>query len=224
MNFQLRRGNQKASTRLSLRHILALLAATILLVGCGNKVKEIPLPAGSKVLALGDSLTAGVGVTAAEAWPELLARKTGWVINNGGISGNTSSDALQRLPALLEEHKPVLIFVTLGGNDMLRHIPQQETITNLEKMIALARVHGAKPILLATPRPSLAGAVFQNLSAAEFYRDVAKEQQVPLIEDAIADVLSDPQLKVDQLHPNAAGHARLTEMIFKELKKIGYVP
>lgn len=199
-----------------------LLVALVLLSAC-DKPQEEAIPTSSKILALGDSLTAGYGVASDEAWPSLLANKTGWTVINGGISGNTSSDALARLPALMEEHTPVLVFITLGGNDMLRHVPTQETITNLEKMIALVRVHGAKPILLATPKPSIAGAVFQNLSAPEFYRDIAKDQQVPLIEDAIADVLSDPLLKVDQLHPNAAGHQRLAEKILEELRKIGLV-
>lgn len=199
-----------------------LLAALVLLSACG-KPQEEAIPPSSQILALGDSLTAGYGVTSDEAWPSLLASKTGWTVINGGINGNTSSEALARLPALLEEHKPVLVFITLGGNDMLRHVPAQETITNLEKMIALVRVRGAKPILLGIPKPSIAGAVFQNLSAAEFYRDIAQAQQVPLIEDAIADVLSDPQLKVDQLHPNAAGHQLLTENILDELRKIGLV-
>ncbi|HLY97155.1 MAG TPA: arylesterase, partial [Sideroxyarcus sp.] len=65
-------------------------------------------------------------------------------------------------------------------------------------------------------------AVFQNLSAADFYQQVADAQQVPLIKDAIADVISDPQLKGDPLHPNAAGHALLAEKIFDALKSIGY--
>jgi acyl-CoA hydrolase len=116
----------------------------------------------------------------------------------------------------------VLVLVTLGGNDMLRHIPQQETITNLEQILALIRAQGAKPILLATPSPSLMGAVFQRLSAADFYRQVADAQKVPLIKDAIADVISDPQLKGDPLHPNAAGHALLAEKIHTELKAMGY--
>jgi acyl-CoA hydrolase len=174
------------------------------------------------VLALGDSLTAGAGVTPEEAWPALLASKTGWAVINGGVNGDTSGAGLKRLPALLEENQPVLVLVALGGNDMLRRIPRQETISNLEKTIELIREHGAKPVLLATPQPTLAGAVFQHLSAADFYREVAEEQQVPLIEDAIANVLSDPQLKGDPLHPSAAGHALLSEKIFEELKSIGY--
>jgi acyl-CoA thioesterase-1 len=201
---------------------LFLIAAIVLLAAC-SKVKEEVIPPGSHVLALGDSLTEGAGVTPQEAWPNLLAGKTNWIVINGGVSGDTSGGALQRLPPLLEEHKPVLVLVTLGGNDMLRHLPEQETIANLEKILALIKAHGAKPVLLATPNPSLMGAAFRNLSAADFYRKVADAQKVPLIKDAIADVISDPQLKGDPLHPNAAGHMLLSEKIYKELKSIGYV-
>ncbi|MBI4808985.1 MAG: arylesterase [Nitrosomonadales bacterium] len=205
-----------------LRYLLLLLAALVLLAACGKDDKETAIPPGSPVLALGDSLTAGAGVAPEEAWPDLLAIRTGWVVINGGVSGNTSSDALKRLPALLEQHTPVLVLVTLGGNDMLRHISQQETVANLQNILTLIRANGAKPVLLATPQPSIAGVVFQHLSAPDFYRKLAEEQQIPLIEDAIADVLSDPQLKGDPLHPSAAGHAQLSEKIFAELQAIGY--
>ncbi|HEY0664894.1 MAG TPA: GDSL-type esterase/lipase family protein [Gallionella sp.] len=199
-----------------------LLFAVLLAVGCGKEARVDALPAGSRVLALGDSLTAGAGVTSDEAWPALLAGRTGWEVTNGGVSGDTSAAALRRLPSLLEQHDPVLVLVTLGGNDMLRRIPRQETVANLEQIIAQIRAHGAMPLLLATPQPSIAGAVFQNLSAPDFYREIAEAQQVELIEDAIPDVLSDPQLKGDPLHPSTAGHQRLSEQILAELKSIGY--
>jgi acyl-CoA thioesterase-1 len=205
----------------SIRQLILLIAVLVLIAAC-SKVKQEALPAGSRVLALGDSLTEGAGVTHEEAWPNLLASRTGWEVINGGVSGDTSGAALLRLPALLEQHDPVLVLVTLGGNDMLRHIPEQETIANLEKILTLIKAHGAKPVLLATPNPSLMGAVFQHLSAADFYQQVADAQHVPLIKNAIADVISDPQLKGDPLHPNAAGHALLSEKIFEELKSIGY--
>ena len=201
----------------------ALIAALLALAACGGKSREAPLPSGAKVLALGDSLTAPHGVQAQEAWPMLLAQKTGWQVINGGISGNTSADALARLPALLEEYQPQLLLLSLGGNDMLRKQPQGQTVANLERMIDMARGKGARVVLLATPRPSLAGAVFNNLSAAEFYADVAKDKKVPLIKDALPEVLSDTALKGDQLHPNAAGHAKLGELIFADLKGIGLI-
>lgn len=205
------------------RCAILLLATLVLATACGE-TKEDALPHGSVVLALGDSLTAGFGVASGEAWPDLLAGRAGWMVVNGGVSGDTSGGALDRLPALLEEHNPALVLVALGGNDMLRRIPREETIANLGQILAMIKAHGAKPVLLATPKPSAMGAVFQTLSAADFYRGVAEEQQVPLIEGAIAEVLSDPQMKGDPLHPNAAGHAQLSQKIFDALKSIGYVP
>jgi lysophospholipase L1-like esterase len=217
----MRNSNNPGLTLSSLRRYILLFAAVVLLSACG-KEKEEPVASGSRVLALGDSLTAGAGVTPEQAWPNLLAAQTGWIVVNGGVSGDTSGAALQRLPALLEEHKPVLVLVTLGGNDMLHHLPQTETVANLRQAISQIEARGAKAVLLATPQPSLAGAVFRNLSAPDFYREVAEEQQVPLIEDAVADVLSDPQLKGDPLHPNAAGHVLLSEKIHAALQSIGY--
>ena len=205
-----------------IRRIMLAVAASLLVAACGSKAKEAALPPGSQVLALGDSLTAGNGVAAGEAWPDLLANRTGWVVINAGVSGDTSGGALRRLPALLEQHNPVLVLVALGGNDMLRHVPQQETVANLGQILAAIKAHGAKPVLLATPKPSVAGAVFQNLSAPDFYREIADEQQVPLIADAIAEVLSDPRLKGDPLHPNAAGHVQLSQNILDAMKAIGY--
>lgn len=205
----------------SILRLAVMLVAVLLLAACGT-AKEAALPPGSQVLALGDSLTAGNGVAPEQSWPSLLASRTGWVVANGGLSGDTSAGALRRLPALLEAQGPVMVLVTLGGNDMLRHVPEAETVANLERILDLIKAHGAKVVLLATPKPSATGAVFRNLSAADFYRDVAKKHKLPLIENALAEVLSDPQMKGDPLHPNAAGHALLSEKIFDELKSIGF--
>ena len=201
---------------------LVALSVVLFAVACGGDKKEAALPAGSKVLALGDSLTAPHGVKPGEDWPTLLGQKTGWVVINAGISGNTSAQALERLPALLDEHQPQLVLVSLGGNDMLRKLSQAQTVANLGRMLDLARAGGAKAVLLATPKPSIAGAVFNSLSPAEFYAEVAKDKKVPLIKDALPEVLSDTALKGDQLHPNAAGHALLGDKIHEELKKIGF--
>ncbi|MDP2136001.1 MAG: arylesterase [Sulfuritalea sp.] len=203
------------------RYLFAVLLL-LLAVACGGEKKEAALPAGSKVLAMGDSLTAPHGVQPGEDWPTLLGQKTGWVVINAGVSGNTSAQALERLPALLDEHQPQLVLVSLGGNDMLRKMSQAQTVANLGRMLDLARNSGARAVLLATPKPSLAGAVFNSLSAAEFYAEVAKDKKVPLVADALPEVLSDTALKSDQLHPNAAGHALLSEKIHADLKRIGF--
>lgn len=185
--------------------------------------KAEPLPPGTVVLALGDSITAGYGLAPEQAWPALLAEKTGWQIVNGGVSGDKTGDALARLPALMDEHAPKLVLVTLGGNDMLRKLPEEQTRGNLAHILELVRSRKAQPVLLATPKPSLAGVVFQNLTPPPFYAEIAKERKVPLIADAIPDVLSDPALKLDQLHPNAEGHQALAGKTFDALRKLGYV-
>ena len=208
------------STRIA-RGLLALLVV-LAAVACGGDKKQAALPSGSKVLALGDSLTAPHGVKPGEDWPTLLGQKTGWIVINAGISGDTSAGALARLPALLDEHQPHLVLVSLGGNDMLRKLPQAQTVANLGRMLDLAKASGAKAVLLATPKPSIAGAVFNSLSPADFYAGVAKEKKVPLIKDALPEVLSNTALKSDQLHPNAAGHALLGDKIHEDLKKIGF--
>ena len=205
-----------------MKRIVALFGLLVAGLAIGPLPSVEAEPSTPVVVALGDSLTQGAGVTPEEAWPNLLAIKTGWVVVNGGVNGDTSEAALRRLPSLLEQHNPVLVLVTLGGNDMLRHVPEQQTITNLEKMIILIKTDGAKPVLLATPNPSPMRAVFQILTAPDFYREIAEEQHVPLIEDAIGEVISDPKLKGDPLHPNAAGHVRLVDKIYKELQSIGY--
>ncbi|HNQ56868.1 MAG: arylesterase [Burkholderiales bacterium] len=204
------------------RRAFLLAALLSLLAACGGQRAE-PLPPGSVVLALGDSLTAGYGLDPEQAWPALLAARTGWQIVNGGVSGDQTADALARLPALMDEHAPKLVLVTLGGNDMLRKLPEAQTRGNLARILALTGSRGAQPVLLATPRPSVAGVVFQRLSAAPFYAEIARERKVPLIEDAIAEVLSDPDLKLDQLHPNAEGQRVLADKLFDALRKLGYV-
>jgi len=113
--------------------------------------------------------------------------------------------------------------VTLGGNDMLRKLPEAQTRQDLARILELAKGRNAPPVLLATPKPSVAGAVFQNLSAPPFYAEVARERQVPLIADAVPDVLSDPELKLDPLHPNAEGQRVLAGKVFDALRRLGYV-
>ncbi len=203
------------------RALLPVLFAA-LLAACSGKKAE-PLAPGSAVLALGDSITAGYGLAPEQAWPAQLAARTGWKVVNGGVSGDTAGDALARLPALLEAHAPKLVLVALGGNDMLRKLPEAQTRGDLARIVALARGAHALPVLIATPKPSVAGAVFQRLAAPPFYAELAQELQMPLLEEAIPAVLSNPEFKLDPLHPNADGQTALAGKLFDGLRRLGYV-
>lgn len=203
-----------------IRGILLVCCALALLAACGGRKAE-PIARGAVVLVIGDSITAGHGLGADKAWTTVLEAKSGWRIVNAGISGDTSEGGRARLPGLLEEHRPAAVIVELGGNDMLRKQPTAATVANLDAMLAAIRAAGARPILMATPQPSIAGAVFSNLSDAPFYAEIAQRQQVPLIADALAAVLSKADYKLDQLHPNQEGQRRLGEKVAAALADAG---
>jgi len=204
----------------AIRRFFWLLTFLALLSGC-SKPSETPLPVQSRVLVLGDSISSGYGLTREQSWVAHLAPLTGWQMVNGGVSGDTTAQGRARLSELIEEHRPAAVIIELGGNDMLRRLSTVETVATLEAMIGEARAAGARPVLMAVPAPSVAGAAFGNLSDAGFYRELAKRVKVPLIEDAISEVLSKPAYKLDQLHPNADGHRELAAQVAARLRQIG---
>jgi acyl-CoA thioesterase I len=195
--------------------------AAVVAAACGSP-PETALPAGSVVLVVGDSISAGYGVEPDEAWPARLAQRTGWRIVAAGINGDRTSGGRERLPGLMDEHRPALVLIELGGNDLLRGIPAAEISGNLDAMIAKARSGGARVALMAAPQPSMLGAV-TGLAAASLYADLAKLRNVPLIEKALPSVLSDEDLRQDAIHPNAAGHGALAERAFEELARSGVI-
>lgn len=206
------------ATRGLLLIAMALLIAAI--AACGGS-REKTLPADTVVLIVGDSITSGYGVDAKEAWPAQLAERTGWRVIAAGISGDRTAGGRDRLPALLDKHSPTLVIIELGGNDLLRHMPETEIAANLETMVDNARTRGAKVVLMAAPQPTAFGAL-AGLSAARLYRDVAQRTKVPLIEKALPAVLSDANLKLDALHPTPEGHRVLAERALDELAAIGF--
>ncbi|MGB7816049.1 MAG: arylesterase [Methylotenera sp.] len=185
-----------------------------------------PIPKGATVVILGDSLSYGTGANdganTGEDYPTLLAKTTGWNIINAGIPGDTTAGGLERLPELLQEHQPKLLIVELGGNDLLRHLPQNQTIANLKAILSLSKAQGVKTILIAIPEVSALRAAIGNLSDHPLYEAIAKETATPLIEDVFSDVLSDNALKSDQIHPNAKGYVMVGNKMVKALKQLGF--
>jgi len=205
--------------------IFAAIALQIVfsLAGCGSAPRQQALPAGATVLVLGDSLSYGTGAGEGEDYPSLLAARTGWNIVNAGIPGDTTAGGLARLPGLLEEHAPQLMLLELGGNDFLRRVPRSTTAANLRAMLDLAKAHGVPAVLLATPQPNLFGAAVGSLSDDAIYREVADATGTPLIEEVLADVLSQNALKSDPIHPNAEGYRLVADEVHAALQKQGWV-
>ena len=173
------------------------------------------------MLALGDSITFGSGAAADASYPVRLAEATGWQVINAGVPGDTSAQALARLPALLEEHRPVLVLVSIGGNDFLRRLPDSATHANVERIVATVRGTGALPVLVAVPRPTLLAAAGGALGDHPLYAEIAAAQRVPLVADAWGKVLGDALLKSDQIHANADGYEAFAKALHKRLVQLG---
>ena len=204
--------------------LYAAFFALLLLIGLSACSKpETALPANSTVLILGDSLTQGVGASSAQAnYPALLKQQTQWNIINGGVSGNTSAQALARLPELLQQHQPKLVIISIGGNDFLQRLSNSDTQANIAQSIALSQQSGAQVLLVAVPELTLAAAIGQPSDHA-MYAQLAQSHQVYLLEDAWSDVLADKTLRSDAVHANDAGYQVFTKLLVKRLEQIGWL-
>ncbi len=203
------------------RHFLLLTAAV--LAACGKKApKHSALPRGSAVLALGDSLTYGYGANPTESYPARLAELTGWTVTNGGVSGDTSAQALARLPELLREHTPRLVIISIGGNDFLRRQPENETRTNIRAIIQACKAAGAETLLVGVPGVGV-GAALGYPGDHPLYADLAKAENVPYYANGWSQILGKDALKSDQIHPNAAGYAEFARGLAAYLKENGWL-
>jgi len=197
--------------------ILLVLLLLFSLAGCG-KPPQIPrLAPDATILAFGDSLTYGTGAAAAENYPAVLANLTGYKLVNAGVPGETTADGRARFADVLDETKPALLILCMGGNDFLRKLPEAETIANLRAMLDAARQRQLPVLLIATPRPGL------GLKVPDFYSALAKEYGIALEAESLEEILSDRALKSDLVHPNAAGYRQFAQAIASKLKKSGAI-
>lgn len=216
----------QSQRRRLLAHGTGLLAVLAIggFAGCGRRtLLGRAVPAGSTVLALGDSLTFGTGATPETSYPTVLAELSGWQVVNAGVPGDTSAQALARLPALLQEHKPALVLVSIGGNDLLRRLPDADTRANLQRICELVQGAGAQVLVLAVPRPSVASAFIGSLSDHPMYAEVSTALKLPLHAQGWASVLADESLRSDQIHANARGYAQMARSVYDAARTHGLV-
>jgi acyl-CoA thioesterase-1 len=177
------------------------------------------------IVVLGDSLSAGFGLEMRESWVSLLQQKLsaegyGYQVVNASISGDTTSGGLARLPRVLEQQRPGIVIVELGGNDGLRGLPVQRLRANLQEMISLASDAGARVVLAGIQIPPNYGMAYAR-SFAEVYPQVAQENGVALIEFILEDVALDPKLmQADGIHPNAAGQPIILDTVWSVLAEL----
>jgi acyl-CoA thioesterase-1 len=181
--------------------------------------------AAPKILVFGDSLSAGYGLNAGAGWVALLQQRLDreaypHEVVNASVSGETSSGGLARLPAALDQHKPEIVLIELGGNDGLRGLPVKNLRENLAAMVALARKSGAQPVLFEMRIPPNYGPLFGNQFRAAF-SDVARSAKIPLVPFFLDAIAGKPDMfQDDGIHPVAAAQEQMLEAVWPTLKPL----
>jgi len=169
------------------------------------------------ILDFGDSLTAGLGLPADEAFPAQLEawlhkRGTKARVINAGVSGDTTAGGLARLDWALADH-PDLVILALGANDALRGIDPSTVRVNLDKMIGKIEATGAKMLLLGMLAPPNWGEEYKS-AFDRIFPDLARNHHLPLYPFFLEGVAMKRDLnQPDGLHPNERGVAVLVDKI-----------
>ena len=176
------------------------------------------------LVALGDSLTAGYGLRAGEAYPELLAQRLAQAgcavrVINAGVSGDTSAGGLTRLEWVLQD-KPDMAIVALGANDALRGLPPEAMERNLGSILSTLAQRKVPVLLAGMVAPPNLGADYGRRYAAVFPR-LAAAHGTRLYPFLLEGVAARPELnQADGIHPNAAGARELTSRLFVQVLEL----
>lgn len=179
----------------------------------------------TRLLILGDSLSAGYGLLQAQSWVSLLQNiwhdeQRGIEVINAAISGETTDGGLARLPRLLQQHKPTHVLIELGGNDGLQGHNVDKLQNNLTKMIQLSKEFGATVYLQDMEIPTNYGRRYNQMFSSSF-EQVAESQSIPLIPFFLQNIaLNNDLMQRDGIHPNADGQPIIAEFMHQQLSPL----
>jgi len=177
-----------------------------------------------KIVAFGDSLTAGFGVSADESYPAKLANRLQesgfhYEVINAGVSGETSAGGVRRVEWILKS-QPTVVILELGVNDGLRGLPLQQTYTNLQAIIKRLQAEGVMVILAGMRIPVNYGEEYTG-EFFEMYKRLAQEFALPLIPFFLDGVAAQPGLnQPDGVHPTAEGYTVVAQNVWRTLEPI----
>lgn len=179
------------------------------------------------ILVVGDSLSAEYGIPRGKGWVALLsdklqAERPDVRVVNASISGDTTAGGRSRLPAMLDQVRPVQVVIELGANDALRGLDLDNTQNNLEAMIQACRAVNARVVLVGMQIPPNYGPDY-NAKFAAVFSNLAKKYRtglVPFFLKGVADVPEAASLfQPDRIHPKAEAHPRMLANVWPEIKK-----
>ena len=216
--------------------LLALFLPLILIAGCGvssaeKKDTREPPPSAPpnvesgqpKIVAFGDSLTAGFGLTEKESYPYLLQKKLekdgfNYEVINAGVSGDTTLGGLERVDWVLEQENVKIMILELGANDLLRNVPVEEMKKNLDRILAKAKEKDVQVLFCGMVAPPSVGDRYQR-DFGSVFSDLADKYHVRFLPFLLENVALQKELnQADGIHPNAEGEKIMTENVYRELK------
>ncbi len=171
-------------------------------------------PKSGPIVVLGDSLSYGLGAESNHGYVGVLQKRLGMEIVNKGVNGDTSKMALDRLQTDVLDLKPALVVVELGGNDFMQKVPIDETFANLDRIISRVQAQQT-PVLLIGVQNGL----FANKAAGR-YRQLADRRHTGLVANALGNILTQPDLKSDAIHPNDKGYEKMADEVEPELRRM----
>jgi len=181
-----------------------------------------PSPGAERVVVvLGDSLTAGFGVAAEEAWPALIGarlKREGYPyrVVNAGVSGDTTAGGLRRVDWVLR-NRPEVAVVALGANDGLRGLGTDAMEANLLAIVERLRAGGARVLVAGMEVPPNYGAPYAR-AFRHVFPNVARRTGAALMPFLLDGVAADPRLnQADGVHPNVAGHRAIADRVYPHL-------
>ena len=176
-----------------------------------------------KIVAFGDSLTAGFGLAEKESYPYLLQEQLkadgyNYEVINAGVSGETSLGGLERIDWVLEQENVKILVLELGANDLLRGLPVAKMKENLSSIIKRAKAKNVEVLLCGMLAPPTMGEQYKRDYITAF-PDLATEHKVKFLPFVLEGIALNPKLNQgDGIHPNAEGAKILTANVYKELK------
>lgn len=177
------------------------------------------------IVAFGDSLTAGYGLSSDQAYTTLLQQKLEengfqYRVVNAGVSGDTSAGGARRIDWALQSGNVKILILELGANDGLRGLPVAEMKKNLEQIIERAQSAGVTVILAGMEAPPNFGAEYTREFRQAFH-DLAKQYKTPFIPFVLDGIGGNAKFnQADGIHPNAEGEKIMTENVWRSLQPL----
>lgn len=207
------------SLSFSATRLIALTALAMFALGLANQARAEE----DTIVIVGDSLSSAYGLPIADGWAALLQQRLEqkqlpYRVVNSSITGDTTANGLARLADLLEQHRPAVLILELGGNDGLRGLSIKKLRANLREMVDMASAAGAQVLLVGMQIPVNYGAGYARMFTESFAMIASDTNSslVPFLLDGFA--LDQDYFQADGIHPNRLAQPLMLDNVWRQLE------